>query len=64
MNYQKLNKSSGDIEFPINKENINEKTTAFHKIIFIMQYEQLMKYSRYENGKYEFYFQLWFKLNN
>lgn len=64
MNSHKPNESSGDIEFPINKGNINVKTTAFHKIIFTLQYEQFLKYSRYKNGKYEFYFQLWFKLTN
>ena len=64
MNFQKQNESSGDIEFPINKGNINVKTTAFHKIMFTMQYEQFVKYSRYKNGKYEFYFQLWFKLTS
>ena len=64
MNYQKPNESSGDIEFPINIGNTHIKTTAFHKIIFTLQYEQFLKYSRYQNGKYEFYFKLWFKLNN
>lgn len=62
VNKSKANESSGDIEFPINKGKINVKTTAFHKILFTMPYNNMLKYSKMINGKYQFNFLLKFKL--